>query len=106
MPNVEAAYLEARTAAIEMIAEMMRERIDPLRFQFEIFDVDDRFLIELPFAEVVRSRPRAIRPPSADSILACIHRGRTLKADLRSELERARSLLASSRAILARSRAR
>jgi hypothetical protein len=54
----------------------------------------------------VRSRPRAIRPPSADSILACIHRGRTLKADLRSELERARSLLASSRAILARSRAR
>src|SRR5689334_8335412 len=53
-PNVEAAYLEARAAAIEMCIEIMREGDDPGRYQFEIVDHQRHFVMECPFSEVVR----------------------------------------------------
>ena len=107
LPDVEAAYLEAHQAAIEMIPEMLNDRRDPGQFQFEITDAEDRFLMELPFSEVMRPKVRSARPGGIRPLLQLhIEHGRRLQAEIRTELEKSRSVLAISRATLERSRAR
>ncbi len=105
-PSVEQAYLEAHAAAIEMSAELMRDRRDPTRYQFEIVDNQHRFLIDLPFSEVIR--PRAVSAGHAEihsKILVALRRGCKLRGEIQSELERSKSAVAEARATLARSRA-
>jgi hypothetical protein len=106
-PSVEQAYLEAHAAAIEMSVEMMRDRRDPTRYQFEIVDDQRRFLIDLPFSEVIR--PRAVSASHAEirpKILNAIRRGNELRWEIQAELDKSRSALTACRATLVRSRSR
>jgi hypothetical protein len=103
--DVETAYLQARAAAVEMCVDIMRERHDPLHYQFEIFDCERRFLIELPFSEVIR--PKAISLEHArirPTLLGEIRRAEKLHLEVRDELTRLRAILDQSVATLARSR--
>lgn len=102
-PNVEAAYLDAYAAAIEIIGEMLSDRRDPSRFQFEIFDEENRFMIELPFSEVLRPQALGTGHLKIQQDLQCqLRRGRKLRAEIRTELANSRAALESSRKILAR----
>lgn len=105
LPDIEAAYLEGRMAAVEISAEMLRNHCDPTRHQFEIVDDQGRFLMELPFSEVLWPRATAashaeIRP----KLRAAIQRGQKLRGEIREELKKSRTALAASRAVMARSR--
>src|SRR6185503_6678987 len=85
--SVESAFLDAREAAIDMAAEMLKDRIDPSRHQFEIVDAEGRFLIELPFSEVLRPRTKPPNRHAARQVLdAEILRGQRLKAEMQAEI--------------------
>jgi len=105
--SVESAFLDAREAAIDMSAEMLKSRTDPSRHQFEIVDAEGRFLIELPFSEVVW--PRAILASQQvvrRAVDAQIQRGKRLNAELQDEIVKSRRMLNQSRDLLRRSWAR
>jgi hypothetical protein len=102
-PDIEAAYLGGREAAIEIIADMLRGRLDPTRFQFEITDDRGRFLMELPFSEVLRPSGRnAQKPGIGPQIRRHLRRNRVLQDEIGAELARSRSLLELTRATLLR----
>jgi hypothetical protein len=103
--DVETAFLQARAAAVEMCVDIMRDRHDPMRYQFEIFDCQRRFLIELPFSEVIR--PKAVSNEHArirPQLLGEIRRASKLRLEMRDALEKTRAALNQTRATLARSR--
>jgi hypothetical protein len=103
--SVEQAFLEAHAAAVEMSAEMMRDRRDPTRCQFEIVDSQHRFLIDLPFSEVIR--PRVVSAAHAETrskIQVALRHGCRLRGEIKTELESSKSALAACRTTLARSR--
>jgi hypothetical protein len=105
-PDIEAAWLGGRDAAIEMIADMLRGRCDPHGFQFEIADEQGHFLMELPFSEILRPAGRStMRPGIGSQIWHHIRRNRALKDEIDVELAKSRSLLETTRATLRRSRA-
>lgn len=96
-PNVESAYLEARAAAIEMCPDIMRDRFDPTRYQFEIVDDCRRFLMEFPFSEILR--PRGVSPGLAQirpRLQAEIEKARKLCGELRDEIQKSHVTLAQS----------
>lgn len=105
-PDIEAAYLGGRDAVIEMIADMLRRRLDPGRFQFEISDDQGRFLMELPFSEVLRptgrSRRAVLQSGVGPQIRNHLRRNRVLRDEIGVELVRSRSLLELTRATLLR----
>jgi hypothetical protein len=103
-PSMEMAYLEGHAAAAEMCTDIMRERQDPTRYQFEIFDDRGRFLIELLFSDIIRPNPvSAGRARIRPQLRAEIRRAGRLHDELRDELQRTRAALAECRATLARS---
>jgi hypothetical protein len=53
--NVEAAYLSAFNAAVEMWQELLRARVDPRSCAFEVMDDRARLMFVLPLAEVLES---------------------------------------------------
>jgi hypothetical protein len=53
LPNFETAYLEAHRAAVDMWAEARRCGRQLTHNRFEIRDVGDRIVLELPFEEAV-----------------------------------------------------
>jgi hypothetical protein len=101
--GIEAAYLAAYQAALDMSIEMLRERVDPARHSFEIADQTGQVLFELPFSEVMRPAGKLPRP---GSIQASIHqqheRTQHVASDLKAALTRSRSLLENTRSLLAR----
>jgi hypothetical protein len=101
--GVEAAYLGAHQAALDMGIEMLRQRVDPVPHSFEITDEAGEVLFDLPFSEVMR--PSA-RPPTPASLHASIQErdARTLHAasDLKAAIVRSRTLLHGTRALLSR----
>jgi hypothetical protein len=103
-PDVDAAYLDAHKAALDMTCDLLRQRCDPRRYQFEIADCDGRFLMDLPFSEVMpRTQPRMqIHRKLQERIARC----RKLRTDLATECRKTRSTLALAQATLARSRTR
>lgn len=104
--SVESAFLDAREAAIDMSAEMLKDRMDPSRHQFEIVDAEGRFLIELPFSEVVWPRAMQANQQTARRALDVqIQRGKRLNAELQDEIAKSRRMLKQSRDLLRRSRA-
>ena len=106
-PSVEAAYLEAHSAAVEMIGEMLSDRRDPNRFQFEIFDEENRFMVELPFSDILRPQALGGGHLKIQQELQCqLRRSRRLHAEIRAELEKSRLVIESSRETLARAQAR
>lgn len=65
-PDIEAAYLGACEAALEMSVDMLRRRHDPSRHRFEITNGDGEALFDIPFAEVLRPAARP-GPPTKRS---------------------------------------
>jgi hypothetical protein len=102
-PTLELAYLDAHAAASEMCVEIIRDHGDPMRYQFEIVDQKGRFLIELPFSEVIR--PRFSKVGYGDikpRIVAEIRRAQRLRDEISIELARIRATLARTNAAMAR----
>jgi hypothetical protein len=98
-PSLEAAYLSARRAILEMGSEKLQARRDPQTDSFEIADAHRTVLMQVPFVEFLPAKRMANAPAlreetrqlirASESLLA---RNRTLKADLHAEVERARHL--------------
>ena len=105
LSDTETAYLEAHRAALDISMEMLREHRDPSRHRFEITDADGQLMFDLPFTEVMRpSRP--LGPAGRIHANLRLRQQRTAKivSELRGEFDHTRSLLAETRALLARSR--
>src|SRR5262249_24319300 len=101
--DAEAAYLEACRTILDMSFEMLRSRIDPSRYAFEIADADGALIFELPFSEVLRPAHHA--QPAGDlhaSIRRHQQRATAVTAELKTNFDRTRLLLADTRALLAR----
>jgi hypothetical protein len=95
--DVGRAYLDAYDAAKSMSIETERAGADPSDMRFDIVDRRGKFVLQIPFTEVlgVAARPgRAERRPRSQ-----------LRAEVRDLMTRARQTLAASRDLVARSRA-
>lgn len=109
-PSLEAAYLEACAAALDMSFEKLRARGNPQPDSVEILDGSRQFLMLVPFSEVLQPRA-AFVPAQRDFerlVLSCrqqMARAARLKAELASEIESIQSATDVMRARLARSRA-
>jgi hypothetical protein len=78
LPDVEAAYLEAHRAAIDIWSEACREGRKPDYRCFEIRDSEGRVVVELPFTEALSI--------GAKSAPANMHPSRITQEPIRSEL--------------------
>ena len=90
--SLEAAYLSASQAAVDISIDMLRERKDPSGYRFEVRDSDGQVVLELPFSEVLRAGRTAKPPalPGQAQLQASLERNRKLKADLAKLLASAR----------------
>src|SRR5262245_12369606 len=97
-PNVEAAYLGAHQAALDISLDLLRRRTDPNRHSFEIMDQDGEVLFELPFSEVIQPARHAL-PPAELHAKINLQRERAGRAlsELHQSVERTRALLAATR---------
>ena len=104
--SMEAAYLDACRAALEISIEMLRNRQDPDRHSFEVRDERVQLVLEIPFAEVLQPQGRVavLRTPSRlhHQIAATVGRSRALRTELAEELMRARCALETAQATLKR----
>jgi hypothetical protein len=102
-PGVEAAYLAAYQAALEIGIEMLRERHDPAQHHFEIADADGQALMDLPFAEAMQPS-RGPMPHAEVHARLAQQRERTSKVldEIKDAFARTRSLLKETRALLTR----
>ena len=54
--DLDAAYLDACRAVLDMSLQMLRAQQDPNRHRFDIADDAGAVLLDIPFSEVLRSR--------------------------------------------------
>ncbi len=105
--GVEAAYMEACRAALEISMDMLRARQDPGRHRFEVRDERAALVLEIPFTEVLEPQRRPATPHRIHrQIEATMGRSRQLRAEVRAELVRARGSLETAQATLQRQRPR
>ena len=105
-PSAEAAFLAAYDTALEMSFEMLKQSKDPLHCRFEIADASRAILFDLPFGEALRTaHPRTRSGELSASLRRAEGRARQLKSELGAEYARARSLLDSTRELVAKLRA-
>ena len=103
-PDIESAYLGACQAALDMSVEMLRQRRDPSRQRFEISNDEGASLFDLPFSEVLQPNAHSEPPDKLIRSLQRHHdRAQQTRFELRDEFEQTRSLLRSTRALLAQS---
>jgi hypothetical protein len=100
--SVAAAWLDAFQAATEMSCDLIRQRINPHGYQFEITDTDGQFLMDLPFSEVVSSKSANYDVHS--QLKTRMQRCRELRTELAVEFERTRLALDDTRKTISRSR--
>jgi len=101
--DIEAAYLGACQAALEMSIEKLRERGDPSQDRFEISNEDGALLFDLPFSEILRTSARSASPDRVMTNLRHNYqRMQHANTELQGECEQAISLVRSARALLAR----
>jgi Domain of unknown function (DUF6894) len=103
-PSVEAAYLGAHQAALDMSVDLLRDHVDPSRHAFDIVDQHGQMLFDLPFSEV--TRPVDHVPPHSHlhaAILRNHSRAKRATSELMETFARTRSLLAAAQELLARS---
>ena len=101
--GVEAAYVDACRAALEISMDMLRERQDPGRHRFEVRDERAALVLEIPFTEVLEPQSRPAAPHRIHSqIEATLGRSRQLRGEVHAELVRARSALEAAQATLRR----
>ncbi len=55
--DLDAAYLDACRAAMDMSVQMLRAQQDPGRCRFDVADDAGAILLDIPFLEVMRIRP-------------------------------------------------
>ena len=104
-PGVEAAYVDACRAALEMSVDMLRERQDPGHHCFEVRDERAVLVLEIPFTEVLQPRRRVAAPHRLHrQIEATVRRSRQLRAEVHAELVRARRGLETAQKTLQRQR--
>ena len=93
-PSLEAAYLSANQAAVDMSIELLRERKDPSGYRFDVRDQDGRTVMEIPFSEVLNfgrnARPRETARLH-DRLQAALDRSRRLRGELTEALTQARA---------------
>jgi hypothetical protein len=102
-PNVEAAYLGAYQAALEISVDLLRRQTDPNRHSFAIMDQAGQTLFELPFSEVMQPSRHAL-PPAELHARINRQQQRAVRAasELKQSVERTRHLLAATRKLLGR----
>ncbi len=101
--TLEEAYLDLWKAAVEMSVDALRQHRDPSRDRFELWDEEGRFLLDLPFSEVIKAGASGPRPPMRDlqsRLLAGVKRAHALHADLASGFEEALQSLETARTTL------
>jgi hypothetical protein len=104
--SAEAAYLEARRAAMEISADLLRRAETPDPYRFEVCDPQGQAVFDLPFREVLLAPPQG-RPTAQDALISRtrerLQRARELRADVNAGLAEARTLLATTVDVLRRS---
>jgi hypothetical protein len=102
-PSLEMAYLDAFRAAQAMWVEMLATREDPTVYTFEISDAEGRWLLSLPFSEVLdttRRGGRTARPSAPGAARKHAEKTLVLVAALREQIERSRAAVEKSRELL------
>lgn len=97
--SLEAAYLDACRAALEISMEMLQVRDDPNDDGIEITDENGCMLMHIPFSEVLRPRQtanvQANHRAMGHAIEACrqqMLRSQMLQSELRTEFEKTASI--------------
>jgi hypothetical protein len=107
-PSLEAAYLDACEAVLEISFEKFRAHDDPTDDGVEIVDEGGRMLMHIPFSEILRPHQResarGSRHTTNGAIQACqrqMLRSRTLWSELQTEFATTRDTCRSIQAKLA-----
>jgi hypothetical protein len=97
--SVEAAYLEASRAALEISNEMLARREDPYGLRFEICDETLGPVLDIPFRELLRSpsRPWLQFKDLRDQLAKSVARSQQVREELADGFEEARAALVSIR---------
>ncbi|MEE7493777.1 DUF6894 family protein [Methylobacterium oryzae] len=104
LPSLDAAYLEACHTVPEMSADLVRKKLNPVRYAFEIADDSGRLLLEVPFSEILDRGRRPVAPPKtvrAPAASVQMERAAYLISALRAEHAATRDKLAETRRLLA-----
>jgi hypothetical protein len=106
---LEAAYLDACDAILQIAFDKLRSRQDPSRDTFEIADRERKVLMQVPFVEVLQPRAaKNIARMRLDTLRIldnCLHqvaRSEALQVAISAELEQAKKTCSGIRANLAR----
>ncbi len=107
-PSLEAAYLDAYEAVLEISFAKLRAHDDPTDDGIEIADEDGRMLMHISFSETLRPRQkvniRTDRHATSRAVQAChreMLRSRTLWSELQTEFAITQDTLRSIQAKLA-----
>src|SRR5215831_7040201 len=105
---LEAAYLDACDAILQIAFDKLRSRQDPSRDTFEIADGERKVLMQVPFVEVLQPRAATsiarMRLDTLRILDNCLHqvaRSEALQVAISAELEQAKKTCAGIRANLA-----
>jgi hypothetical protein len=108
-PSLESAYLSTCQAILEIAYEKIRARQDPEKDAFEIVDAQRIVLMQVPFLEVLRPRRTSNASVLREETSRLAHtsqrllaRSKALRAELITEIERAKQLSDTINANLAR----
>ena len=107
--SLEAAYLDACDAIMQIAFEKLQSRQDPSKDTFEIADGQRKVLMQVPFLEVLQpqaatkiSRTRLDSLRTLDNCLHQVARSEALQVAISTELEQAKKTCSGIRANLAR----
>lgn len=105
--DLDAAYLDASRAVLDMSVHMLRLQQDPNRHRFDIVDDAGVILIDLPFSEVMRARSLKIVALHANDVhttlKARIARSKALRMELAGQISAACETLEQTQRLLSRS---
>ncbi len=105
--DLDAAYLDACRAVLDMSLHMLRSQQDPNRHRFDIADDAGAVLLDIPFSEVMRSRSSTSVGREKVDLHAKLEVGLTRVRTLRNEVARqitaANETLAKTKLLLSRS---
>jgi len=101
--TLEHAYLDLWKAAVEMSVDALRQHRDATRDRFELWDEQGKFLLELPFSEVMKGGVLGAPSPMKDlrdRLNAGVTRAGELKTHLTIGFQEARQSLETAKATL------
>jgi hypothetical protein len=105
--DLDAAYLDACRAVLDMSLHMLRLQQDPNQHRFDIADDDGAILLDIPFSEIMRSSTPAALPVKTadlhDTLRDGIARNKSLRDELAGQIASACEALGETRRLLSRS---